>query len=66
MFALNINCAACVKKLREVPLDQGVQPNQTIIVVPGVQAQHSPHFGNTLKKYYTEHGCRLIQAGSQA
>lgn len=40
MFVFNINWAACVKKLWQVILDQGVQPSLTIILAPGVQAQH--------------------------
>lgn len=40
MFALNINWATCVKNLWQVLFDRGVKPSLTIILAPGVQAQH--------------------------
>ena len=50
MFALNINRTACVKKLWQVVLDQGVQPSLTIILAPGVQAQQKLSFQEPLNE----------------
>lgn len=44
MFALNINCVACVNKLWQVILGKGYQPKLTIILAPGVQTQHKLSF----------------------